>query len=58
MANQFPGALLAIGKKALANPDFVQRLKDGKEVAEIDFQMLLPKATIANELAWRKKNAA
>lgn len=58
VANQFPGTLLAVGKKALANPDFVQRLKDGKEIAEIDFAMLQPKATIRNELAWREKNAA
>jgi 2,4-dienoyl-CoA reductase-like NADH-dependent reductase (Old Yellow Enzyme family) len=58
VASQFPGALLAVGKKALANPDFVQRLKDGKEIADIDFAMLQPKATITNELAWRKQNAA
>ena len=58
VANQFPGTLLAVGKKALANPDFVQRLKDGKEIADIDFAMLQPKATISNELAWRKQNAA
>lgn len=57
LANQFPGALLAVGKKALANPDFVQRLKDGKEIADIDFGMLQPKATITNELAWRRQNA-
>ena len=58
VANQFPHTLLAVGKKALANPDFVQRLKDGKEIADIDFSMLQPKATITNELAWRKQNAA
>jgi len=58
VANQFPGALLAVGKKALANPDFVQRLKDGKEIDELDFAMLQPKATITNELAWREQNAA
>lgn len=58
MANEFPGALLAVGKKALANPDFVQRLRDGKEIADINFEMLQPKATITNELAWRKQNAA
>ncbi|QSP93901.1 NADH:flavin oxidoreductase [Marinobacter salinisoli] len=58
LANRYPGALLAVGKKALANPDFVQRLKDGKAVAELDFAMLQPKATIKNELAWREQNAA
>lgn len=58
VASQFPDALLAIGKKALANPDFVQRLKDGKEIAQLEFAMLQPKATISNELAWRKEHAA
>ncbi len=58
LANTYPEALLALGKKALANPDFVQRLKDGKSLADLDFGMLLPKATIQNELAWREKNAA
>lgn len=58
VAEQFPGALLAVGKKALANPDFVQRLKDGKEIADINFEMLQPKATIPNELEWRKRNTA
>ncbi|MDX1588298.1 MAG: NADH:flavin oxidoreductase [Oleiphilaceae bacterium] len=57
LANQYPDALLAVGKKALANPDFVQRLKDGKEIADLDFAMLQPKATISNELAWRRQQA-
>ncbi len=57
-AANYPGSLLAIGKKALANPDFVQRLKDGKEIEDLDFAMLQPKATISNELAWRRKQAA
>jgi len=57
-AAAYPGSLLAVGKKALANPDFVQRLKDGKEIEDIDFAMLQPKATIENELEWRRKQAA
>ncbi|WP_375171493.1 NADH:flavin oxidoreductase [Marinobacter sp.] len=57
-AAAYPGSLLAVGKKALANPDFVQRLKDGKEIDDIDFAMLQPKATIENELEWRRKQAA
>jgi 2,4-dienoyl-CoA reductase-like NADH-dependent reductase (Old Yellow Enzyme family) len=57
-AADFPQALLAIGKKALANPDFVQRLKEGKEIVDLDFAMLKPKATITNELAWRAKQVA
>ncbi len=58
IANQYPGALLAVGKKALANPDFVQRLIDGKALEELDFSMLQPKATLANELAWRAETEA
>lgn len=57
-AATYPGSLLAVGKKALANPDFVQRLKDGKEIDDIDFAMLQPKATIENELAWRRQQVA
>ncbi len=57
-AADYPQALLAVGKKALANPDFVQRLKDGKEIMDMDFAMLQPKATISNELAWRRKQSA
>ena len=58
LANRYPNSLLAVGKKALANPDFVQRLKDGKEMKDLDFAMLQPKATISNELQWRRNNAA
>lgn len=58
LAAAYPDALLAVGKKALANPDFVQRLKDGKEIDDLDFAMLQPKATISNELAWRRNQAA
>lgn len=58
LAAAYPGSLLAVGKKALANPDFVQRLKDGKEIDDIDFAMLQPKATISNELAWRRNQTA
>jgi 2,4-dienoyl-CoA reductase-like NADH-dependent reductase (Old Yellow Enzyme family) len=57
-AADYPEALLAVAKKALANPDFVQRLKDGKEIDDLDFAMLQPKATIPNELAWRRKQVA
>ncbi|MBW4934021.1 oxidoreductase [Marinobacter sp. F4206] len=58
LAAEYPEALLAVGKKALANPDFVQRLKDGKEIDELDFAMLQPKATIRNEIEWRRNQAA
>ncbi|OZB05093.1 MAG: NADH:flavin oxidoreductase [Idiomarina sp. 34-48-12] len=52
-AAQFPNALLALGKKALANPDFPERFKAGDTLADLDFQMLLPKATLENEWKWR-----
>lgn len=58
LANRFPQALMAVGKKALANPDFVQRLQDGRAQDDLDFAMLQPKATISNELAWRERNQA
>jgi 2,4-dienoyl-CoA reductase-like NADH-dependent reductase (Old Yellow Enzyme family) len=53
-AAQFPNALLALGKKALANPDFPERFKNGGTIADLDFQMLLPKATLENEWKWRE----
>lgn len=55
-AAEFPNALLALGKKALANPDFPERFQDDKPLADLDFQMLLPKATLENEWQWRKDN--
>ncbi|EKE84196.1 NADH:flavin oxidoreductase [Idiomarina xiamenensis] len=54
LAEQFPEALFAIGKKALANPDFAKRFKSGDEIADLDFAMLQPKATLENEWQWRK----
>jgi 2,4-dienoyl-CoA reductase-like NADH-dependent reductase (Old Yellow Enzyme family) len=53
-AAQFPNALLALGKKALANPDFPERFKNGGTITDLDFQMLLPKATLENEWKWRE----
>ncbi|RUO61428.1 NADH:flavin oxidoreductase [Pseudidiomarina marina] len=52
-AAKFPNALLALGKKALANPDFPERFKAGDTLVDLDFQMLLPKATLENEWKWR-----
>ncbi len=56
LASKYPRVLFSLGKKALANPDFVERLKEGKKIAEFDFSMLQPKATIENELSWRSKS--
>lgn len=58
LAEQYPDALLALGKKALANPDFVHRVKSHKEVEDLDFEMLQPTATIENELKWRDAKAS
>jgi len=58
VAERYPTALLAIGKKALANPDFVRRLENGAELTDLDFEMLLPRATVSNELAWRESKSA
>lgn len=54
IAAEYPDALLALGKKALANPDFAERLKGGEDIADLDPEMLLPKPTIQHELNWRK----
>jgi len=58
LAEHYPDALLALGKKALANPDFVERLKGNDPIADIDFAMLQPKANLDNEAKWRAENAS
>lgn len=55
-ASHYPSALLAVGKKGLANPDLPLRLKSGESVDELDFAMLQPSATLENEWQWRKQN--
>lgn len=56
IAAHYPNALLAIGKKALANPDLPKRLKSGGKVEDLDFAMLQPLATLDNEWQWRDQN--
>ncbi|RUO26013.1 NADH:flavin oxidoreductase [Aliidiomarina minuta] len=56
IAAKYPDVLLAVGKKALANPDFANRLKAGEDIADLDPDMLEPKPTIQHELNWRKIN--
>ncbi|MGM0482104.1 MAG: NADH:flavin oxidoreductase [Pseudomonadota bacterium] len=56
VAGHYPEALLAIGKKALANPDLPLRLKSGQPVDELDFAMLQPSATLESEWQWRKQH--
>lgn len=45
--------LVAIGKAALANHDWPQRVRNGTPMDEFEFAMFSPMATITNELAWR-----
>lgn len=56
IAEQYPDALLAVGRKALVHQDLPLRLKDGLDIYELDPTMLEPKATIQHELNWRKIN--
>lgn len=48
--------LVAIGKAALANNDWPQRIQQGLELSKFDGAMFVPMATITNELAWRNAN--
>ncbi|MCQ4295321.1 NADH:flavin oxidoreductase [Pseudomonas stutzeri] len=48
--------LVAIGKAALANNDWPQRVQQGLALSEFDGTMFVPMATITNELAWRNAN--
>ena len=45
--------IVALGKAALANPDWPARAQAGKPLDEFDFQLLLPLATLDNAEAWR-----
>ena len=48
--------LVAVGKAALANNDWPQRIQQGIELSDFDGSMFVPMATITNELAWRNAN--
>ncbi|RUO77888.1 NADH:flavin oxidoreductase [Idiomarina seosinensis] len=56
VAAHYPNALLAIAKKALANPELPKRLKSGDPVEDLDFAMLQPTATLENEWQWRDQH--
>ncbi|TDC05792.1 NADH:flavin oxidoreductase [Nonomuraea longispora] len=45
--------VLALGRGALANPDFPRRLARGLPMADFDHRMLQPMATLANARLWR-----
>ncbi|MFI9846359.1 tRNA-dihydrouridine synthase [Nonomuraea sp. NPDC051941] len=45
--------VLTLGRGALANPDFPQRLAQGLPMAGFDRQMLQPMATLSNARLWR-----
>lgn len=57
LAQQYPNALLSVGRKALVHHDLPKRLKEGLEIHDLDPAMLEPKATIQHELNWRKLHA-
>ncbi|MFD1546101.1 oxidoreductase [Nonomuraea guangzhouensis] len=46
--------VLAVGRGALANPDFPRRLAQGLPMAPFDHQMLQPMATLSNARQWRR----
>lgn len=48
--------LVAVGKAALANNDWPQRIQQGLALSKFDGAMFVPMATITNELAWRNAN--
>ena len=45
--------IVALGKPALANPDWPARARAGTQLGEFDFELLLPLATLDNAEAWR-----
>lgn len=47
---------VAIGKAALANRDWVKRVRHAQEMTPLDFDMLKPMATLDNEIDWREDN--
>lgn len=56
IAAHYPGALLAVGKAALADPEFVNKVKEGDKPDALDFAMLQPIANIENEMRWRAEH--
>ena len=47
------GDLIAIGRSALANPDWPRRVAAGEPLDSFDSAMLSPGATIENAARWR-----
>ncbi|CAB0150306.1 NADH oxidase [Pseudidiomarina piscicola] len=56
VAAHYPESLLALGKAALADPQFVNKVKEGDKPDALDFAMLQPIANIENEMRWRAEN--
>lgn len=44
--------LVALGRGALANPDWSQRVADGRHIEEFDGTMLKPDVTLDTQAAW------
>nr|WP_289109884.1 NADH:flavin oxidoreductase [uncultured Halomonas sp.] len=47
---------VAIGKAALANHDWPYRVRNNRSLATLDFAMLMPRANLSNEDAWREQH--
>ena len=47
---------VAIGKAALANHDWPHRVRNNRPLTALDFAMLMPRANLSNEDAWREQH--
>ncbi|RUO60632.1 NADH:flavin oxidoreductase [Pseudidiomarina insulisalsae] len=56
VAAHYPGAILAIAKAALGDPQFVNKVKAGKEPDALNFDMLQPIASLETEMRWRRQH--
>lgn len=56
MIAQGAADFVAIGKAALANHDWPHRVRDNRPLAAVDFAMLMPRANLSNEDAWREQH--
>ena len=48
--------MVAVGKGAIANPNFPNDIRSNKELLEFVPEMIRPLATIENTWNWRKNN--
>ena len=50
--------VVALGKSALANPDWPRKARSGATLDEFDFELLLPLATLDCAEAWQARRPA